>query len=83
MRCNNNTNTANEKAISSDCSCLFHKIGENCIKTLLLNPKLDLVFKKMFTVDAEILVDLINSVLRLSGRQIMTADVALFFQPCP
>ncbi|MCP4346817.1 MAG: hypothetical protein GY795_14975 [Desulfobacterales bacterium] len=41
----------------------------------LLNPKLDLVFKKMFTLDTEILVDLINSVLRLSGgRQIRTAD---------
>ncbi len=42
----------------------------------LLDPTLDYVFKKMFTADTEILVDLINSVLRLSGeRQILTADV--------
>ncbi len=42
----------------------------------LLDPTLDYVFKKMFTADTEILVDLINSVLGLSGeRQILTANV--------
>ncbi len=42
----------------------------------LLDPTLDYVFKKMFTADTGILVDLINSVLRLSDeRQILTADV--------
>ncbi len=42
----------------------------------LLDPTLDLVFKKIFTADAGILVDLINSVLRLSDdRQILTAEV--------
>ncbi len=42
----------------------------------LLDPTLDYVFKKMLIADTEILVDLINSVLKLSnGRHILTADV--------
>ncbi len=35
----------------------------------LLTPKLDLVFKKMLIADTEILINLINSALKLSGDQ--------------
>ncbi|MDM8525605.1 Rpn family recombination-promoting nuclease/putative transposase [Desulfococcaceae bacterium HSG8] len=42
----------------------------------LLSPRLDLIFKKIFTKDMEILADLINSVLDLSGdRKIRTVVV--------
>ncbi|MDM8516358.1 Rpn family recombination-promoting nuclease/putative transposase, partial [Desulfobacterales bacterium HSG16] len=37
----------------------------------LLTPKLDYVFKMLFTRDTEILVDLINSVLDLSGDRLI------------
>ncbi len=43
---------------------------------MLLDPRLDLIFKKMFSEHSEILVNLINSVLKLSGRrQIVSARV--------
>ncbi len=35
----------------------------------LLTPKLDLVFKQLFTQDTGILADLLNAVLKLSGRR--------------
>ncbi|MCP4112339.1 MAG: Rpn family recombination-promoting nuclease/putative transposase, partial [Desulfobacteraceae bacterium] len=37
--------------------------------TELLTPKLDLVFKMLFTYDTELLADLISSVLKLSGNR--------------
>ena len=39
----------------------------------LLTPKLDFVFKKLFTVDTELLIDLLNTVLEFpDNRQIRT-----------
>jgi predicted transposase/invertase (TIGR01784 family) len=36
---------------------------------MLLDPRLDLIFKKMFVKDPQILINLINSVLKLTGRR--------------
>lgn len=42
----------------------------------LLTPKLDIVFKLLFTSDTELLIDLINSVLNLTGdRRIRSVEV--------
>ncbi|QTA86931.1 Rpn family recombination-promoting nuclease/putative transposase [Desulfonema magnum] len=42
----------------------------------LLTPRLDFVFKKLFTQDTEILTDLVNCVLDLPGdRQILSVEV--------
>ncbi|QTA93699.1 Rpn family recombination-promoting nuclease/putative transposase [Desulfonema magnum] len=42
----------------------------------LLSPRLDIVFKKLFTQDTEILTDLVNSVLDLpEDRQILSVEV--------
>lgn len=38
-------------------------------KMTLLNPKLDIVFKKLFTSDTSLLTDLINAVLKLPKEQ--------------
>jgi len=42
----------------------------------LLTPKLDYVFKKLFTLDVDLLIDLVNSVLKLTGNdQIISIDI--------
>jgi predicted transposase/invertase (TIGR01784 family) len=42
----------------------------------LLTPKLDYVFKKLFTLDVDLLIDLINSVLTLiENNQIISIDI--------
>ncbi len=39
----------------------------------LLTPKLDFVFKKLFTADTELLIDLLNTVLELPDKRQITA----------
>lgn len=42
----------------------------------LLSPKLDYVFKKLFTLDVDLLIDLVNSVLLLTDNdQIISIDI--------
>ncbi|OQY58976.1 MAG: hypothetical protein B6245_08995, partial [Desulfobacteraceae bacterium 4572_88] len=46
------------------------------LMTFLLSPKIDIVFKKLFTQDTELLADLLNAVLDLpDDRQIESVEV--------